>query len=73
MFRTRNITFEKVGIKATRRWRDKDGKKRQETKEFWQTISPFNKNTDGEPKTREEILVELREERNKWEIEEAAK
>ncbi len=59
------IKFDLVEIKATRTWVE-DGKKRQKTKKFSQTINPYNKNKDGNVKTREEILVELKAEREKW-------
>lgn len=59
------IKFDVVEVKATRTWVE-DGKKRQKTKKFQQTLNPFNKNADGIPKTRQEILVELNAERDKW-------
>jgi hypothetical protein len=31
-----------------------------------QTISPFNKGADGQPKTREQIRAELREQAETW-------
>lgn len=60
------VRFEKVSIKATRRWKDADGKWRQETKEFWQTVSPFNKNDAGQPKSKWEIQREIQRERDDW-------
>ena len=42
------------------------GKRRQRSTTFSQTINPFNKNADGVPKTREEILAELNEEARLW-------
>jgi hypothetical protein len=59
------VTFDKVSIKAKRVWRE-NGKRRQETREFWQTINPFNKNDDGTRKTREQIMAELHAERLAW-------
>ncbi len=41
-----------------------DGKRRQ--KKFWQTLNPFNKNSKGLAKTREEILQELQVEAENW-------
>lgn len=56
-----------VAVKATKRWTDPEtGKKRQQTKKFWQTISPFNKNEDGSVKTREQILNEIKAKRDAW-------
>lgn len=60
------INFEEVSLKATKRWIDEAGKKRQKTKKFYQTISPFNKNKDGTVKTRDQILEEVTKERNMW-------
>ncbi|MBP2581860.1 hypothetical protein J3A78_002338 [Streptomyces sp. PvR006] len=34
---------------------------------FMQTISPFNKHPDGIPKSRIDILQELKAQANKWE------
>ena len=58
--------FEKVQVKGKRVWKDEDGKRRQETKVFYQTINPFNINKSGIVKSREEILQEITEQRDKW-------
>lgn len=42
------------------------GRTLRRAKKFWQTLSPFNKNKSGALKTREEILVELSDERRAW-------
>lgn len=60
------INFDEVAIKATKTWTDAGGKKRQKTRKFYQTISPFNLNKAGLPKGREEIWPELRAERDAW-------
>jgi len=60
------IRFQEVAVKANRRWLDADGKKRQETRKFWQTISPFNKLRDGTVKTAEDIQREINAERDAW-------
>ena len=60
------IVFEEVALKGVRRWKDADGKKHQETKKFWQTINPFNKDENGLPKTREQIYDELKAKRAAW-------
>lgn len=62
--RTR-YTFDKVEIKGTRRWKE-NGKKRQQTKVFMQTLNPFNKNSDGTVKTREQIMEQLLTARDAW-------
>jgi hypothetical protein len=62
---TRHV-FDEVAVKATRRWTDANGKKRQQTKKFWQTINPFNKNADGSVKTATQIRAEVIAERDAW-------
>lgn len=59
-------TFQEVSIKGTKRWTDTTGKKRQMTRKFYQTINPFNTNSKGVVKTREEILQELVDQRQDW-------
>lgn len=59
------VRFQEVKIKGVKRWKE-DGKVRQTTKVFMQTINPFNKNAEGYQKSRDEILEELREERRQW-------
>lgn len=60
------ITFDEVAVKATRRWTDEGGKKRQETRKFFQTVNPFNKNADGSVKTRDQIMREITAKRDEW-------
>lgn len=64
--RTITRVFEEISIKRTKRWVDENGKRRQETRKFWQTISPFNKNKKGQIKTVREIQIENNEEAQKW-------
>jgi hypothetical protein len=63
------IRFEEVKIKGVRRWKE-NGKARQETRTFMQTINPFNKNAAGLVKSRCEILQELYAERAQWLVKE---
>lgn len=42
------------------------GKKVRRQTTFMQTLNPFNKNTDGQPKTSREIYGELSEQAAKW-------
>lgn len=63
---TRRVTFTEVSIYAIRRWKDVNGKRRQKTRKFSQTLNPFNKNQDGSLKTREQIITELKAERDAW-------
>jgi hypothetical protein len=57
--------FEQIVLKATRRWTE-NGKKRQETRTFMQTLNPYNKNADGSLKSRGQIYAELIAERKAW-------
>ena len=59
------ITFEIVKVKATRRWVE-DGKQRQETRAFWQSMNPFNKDAKGRVKSRDAIMREILVARNAW-------
>lgn len=61
------IQFEEVSITVKRSIKDAEtGKRRQQTKKFFQTLSPFNTTVDGRPKTREEINQQLYEQARQW-------
>lgn len=60
------IVCKEVSVKATRRWVDADGKKRQETRKFWQTVNPFNRLPGGSLKTESDIRAEINAERAAW-------
>jgi hypothetical protein len=64
-------TFELISVKGTKRYRI-NGKRRQETRVFEQTINPWNADGSGRPKHREQILAELRAERDAWLAEKVA-
>jgi hypothetical protein len=56
-------TFEEVFLRDTRRgWCATCDRRTTRTIKVYQTLNSFNKNPAGEPKTRGEILVELRAE-----------
>ena len=59
------IYFREVSIKATRYWKE-NGKRKQETKTFFQTMNPFNKMPDGTLKGYDQIMKEITEARRKW-------
>jgi hypothetical protein len=59
------ITFNEVAVRATRRWTE-NGKKRQQTRKFFQTINPFNKGANGLPKDRDQIMREITAKRDAW-------
>lgn len=61
--------FEEISVKGVKRWKAENGKPRQCTKKFWQTLNPFNKNADGSIKTRQQIVAEIKAERDAWMLE----
>jgi hypothetical protein len=66
--RTERIVFEKVSIKAkkTVKCAGGCGRSRRLTKEFMQTINPFNKTKAGVVKTHDDIYPELQAAADKW-------
>jgi hypothetical protein len=63
----RRLVFDEVSVKGVKRWKDPvTGKSRQETRKFLQTVNPFNKNAKGVPKSRDEIMAEIKKERDEW-------
>lgn len=64
--KTFTTVYQEVSIKGTKRWKDQNGKWRQKTKKFYQTLNPFNTTIDGRLKTRDEIMKEIQQERTEW-------
>lgn len=65
--KTRRIVFEEVSTKRTFRWVDPEtGSRRQQTKKFWQTLSPFNVDSDGQRKTRGQAQMEIERQADLW-------
>lgn len=62
--------FTEVSLTAVFRWKE-NGKRRQTSRKFFQTINPFNTKPDGTPKTRSDIMAELEQQRNAWLAEKA--
>lgn len=60
------IQFQEISLRGVSRWIDEDGRRRQKTKKFSQTISPFNLDADKNVKTAEQIRAELKIERDQW-------
>ena len=62
------ITFNEVAIHGNKAVKCAGGCGRtlRRARKFWQTLSPFNKNSKGEPRGRDEIYEELRNERSAW-------
>lgn len=68
--RTETVHFEEVRIKATKRWKDSRGRRRQLTKVFSATVNPFNKDkATGLPKTRKQVWDDLWAKRLAWDKE----
>lgn len=60
------VRFREVAIRGTHRWKDTEGKWHQQTRRFWQTLSPFNRDADGDPKSAAQIMAEIQQERIAW-------
>lgn len=62
------VTFGEVAIRGQKSVKCAGGcgRRLKRAKKFWQTLSPFNKNSAGEIKNREQIYEELRGERRVW-------
>ena len=62
--------FNEVHIFAARRGKCAAcGKLCQRRRKFWQTLNPFNRNADGFPKDRDDIMSELTQQAKAWENE----
>lgn len=62
-------SFQEVALRAEKSGKCGCGKRRTRREKFWQTLNPFNKNAEGEPKTAQEIRVELAEKIQAWRAE----
>ena len=60
------ITFDVVKRKGLKRYKCSCGKMVVRQRTFEQTINPWNKNRDGFPKSRGEIILELEHEIKTW-------
>lgn len=58
--------FDEISVKRKKKFVDADGNKRQKTKKFFQTLSPFNKTVHGLPKTVAQIQDEITREADAW-------
>jgi hypothetical protein len=63
-----HIVFDEISVNGTRYYSDPaTGKRRRETRKFFQTVNPFNiDKTTGEIKTREQIWKEICREKDRW-------
>lgn len=65
--RTITTTFEEVSLRGEKTVKCGGcGKRLVRRTTLTNTINPWNLNKQGKPKTREEILVKLRKEREDW-------
>lgn len=63
--------YQEIAIRAVKRWTDPvTGKRRQQTRKFYQTLNPFNKDAKGNVKTAEQIRKEIKDKRDAWLAEE---
>lgn len=60
------IIFQEVKVKGSKKCKCTCGKRVSRSKTFSQTINPWNKNKEGNPKSFGEIQEELSNERNEW-------
>jgi len=58
--------YKEIKTKRVKKYICDDGKKRQVTRVFSQTINPFNKNKDGTQKTSHQIMDEIEKEADLW-------
>lgn len=63
---THRITFERMVERRTFYWVLADGKRRQITRVFEQTVNPWNKNPDGTVKSRDQVRASVRAEADAW-------
>lgn len=62
------VTFQEVTLLGfkTVKCEGGCGRRLQRKHKFWQTLSPFNKNAQGQLKSYDEIMAQLRQERDRW-------
>lgn len=62
----RTIVFPVVAVIGVKSGKCLCGKKRIRREKFEHTINPFNKTPSGREKTREEVLADVKAERDAW-------
>ena len=61
------ITFDEVNLYGEKTVKCAVcGKRIKRRRKFYQTLNPWNKGPDGLPKTRDDILTDLRQGRDAW-------
>ena len=62
-----HVTFDKITLTKIKHCKCTScGKKIRRQRTDYQTLSPYNKNADGKPKTAGEIRADLADELDKW-------
>jgi hypothetical protein len=64
--RTVHTVFEQVAVYGRNIGKCGCGRQREHQRRFYQTLNPWNCNATGVPKTRDEILAELRVTLDAW-------
>jgi hypothetical protein len=65
---TMRVKFDEVVVRVRRSGScSRCGRRARRTYKLWQTVSPFNRNAEGLPKTKSEIEAELRNDAKKVE------
>ncbi|KVV40870.1 hypothetical protein WT27_13155 [Burkholderia territorii] len=69
MEKVMRIMFDEIAVRETVKWRDpKTRRIRTRTRKFFQTVNPFNRGADGQPKTREQIRMEVARDARLWKL-----
>jgi hypothetical protein len=63
------INFREVALWAEKSGKCACGKRRARRQKFYQTLNPYNRNADGQPKSSHEIHEELKVEARAWKAE----
>ena len=60
------LNFKEISVSATKKYKDENGKTKQVTRKFFQTLNPFNKLDDGTVKDEATIRAEIDAQRKAW-------
>ena len=64
---TATVRFERIPLTFRKTVKCADcGKRLKRQRTFEQTLNPWNRNAEGQPKSRQEILASLREQGAEW-------
>ena len=61
--------FEVISIRGGKRFKCACGRRVKRVKKFFQTINPWNKKANGDLKSYDDIMPEIRAELKKWAVE----